>query len=175
MGQKRTPIEKIGKKERGLIASVQHALKNYTIFKEQKKQTETAFNMRIIDHLRQKPYELPFLSKNIPSSELCTHVFRPEGYLLNAQGHPLVTIECKRLIDDTAKTAKTRFKEGLGQSFIYRIKYKYVFFVLLDFTKEQHFVHSFGRGNTPSSAFSSWLRTENNIEIVSIPCKDVGK
>ena len=102
MGRQREKQIRIGKKKRKDVTSLVKKIKVYRVFRDMQRQRETAFNDRLMDHLRQDPHPLSVSNKKIPSAEFVGEQFRPEFYALRGK-HPLCCVECKRLTEKSAK------------------------------------------------------------------------
>lgn len=153
---------RIGKDERKLVDLLATKIKNYRIFPDQAKQREVKFNDRLMNHVRQNPSLRKITNQNIPTASFVKEQFRPEFYL-NHKSKPLCAVECKRLIE---RSAKARWKEGLSQATLYSLAYKAVILVLLDFTEDSRFYKAFKRKNSVENRFKKKLQMENEIHIV---------
>ncbi len=155
--------KRIGSCERILTNTLIKKIKGYRVFVRMKKQRETAFNDRLMDHLRQNPKPIEVSNRNIPSTYMVNETFRPEFYLSRKDTKHLCAVECKRL---TESNAKSRWKEGLSQSLLYSTIYKTVVLVFFDFTKGARYAKHFGPGNKTESRFATHLRKTMNIYII---------
>lgn len=164
MGRRREKQVRIGQREKKLVASLVKKIKNYRVFRDMGRQRETAFNDRLMDHLRQNPNPLDVSNKKIPAAEFVGEQFRPEFYV-EYHSRQLCCVECKRL---TENSAKARWKEGLSQALLYSAVYKAVVLVLFDFTKDSRYFKKFGPGNTVESRFAARLRRDYNIFICAV-------
>ncbi|MBI1935991.1 hypothetical protein HYS31_06130 [Candidatus Woesearchaeota archaeon] len=161
MGRTKEKQKRVGKKEDKQIRKLLKKIDNYKIFVDMKKDRETKFNARLMDHIKQGQDSLEVTNKNIPSAEFVGETFRPEFYL-GKVAHKTCAVECKRLID---KNAKTKWKEGLSQALLYSEVYKAVILVFFDYTKKSNYYEHFGRGNSIESRFRKKMR-DNNIHIL---------
>lgn len=165
MARRKNAQIRLGKLEQKEIERVRKALKKYKVFAENKKLGETQLNERLRDHLRQIHVDVEAKSAAIPSTKLVRETFRPDIYGLNSSEKPLWCIECKKL---TEQCAKARLKEGMAQAIIYTAKFKVVFLVLYDFTKDGRYAHAFGRGNSTETTLSKTLRDSLRINLIVI-------
>lgn len=155
---------RIGKREKRIVSSLVKKIRGYRVFRDMRKQRETSFNDRLMDHLRQNPNPLDASNKKIPAAEFVGEQFRPEFYVTHHR-RQLCCVECKRL---TENSAKSRWKEGLSQALLYSAVYKAVVLVLFDFTNDARYYKRFGPGNTVESRFAARLRRDFNIFITVV-------
>lgn len=164
MGRQRQKQIRIGRKEKKIVTVLVKKIKEYRVFREMGTQRETAFNDRLMDHLRQNSHPLDVSNKMIPSAEFVGEQFRPEFYIRRGN-RKFCCVECKRL---TENSSKSRWKEGLSQALLYSAVYKAIVLVLFDFTKDSRYSKKFGPGNTVESRFATKLRDDYNIFIAVV-------
>lgn len=158
----------LGPIEKKHIKKIQDKLFNYKIDKSKTKLGETEINKLIINYIDNSLKDVNFVANNIPSVDLFDEVFRPEAYL-KIKGDNTVCIECKKLSDKNKP--KARFKEGLSQAIIYRSYYKYVFLVLIDFTKGSKYKNKLSRKNKKEYKFIKKLLIDHRINTIIISPK----
>ena len=163
MGRKKDTRKRIGHREQGVLDRTIKHIRTFKVFWKNKKKGETRLNDYLIDHLRQAG--LPIENTSFLTATFLKETFRPDCFIAGASTYNLLAVECKKV---TNKTVKSRWKEGLAQCLLYTQKYKYVVFVLYDYTTTGFVTQAFGKGRKAETTFAKLLRKSLNIEIVSI-------
>lgn len=163
MGRKKETRKRIGHNEQAKVTAVLKGIRSFPLRKADLTKRETTLNKALLSHL--SGLGVAIGSKRIPVIQFLGERFFNDGYVAKSGAFPLCCIECKKMTDSNVKRV---WKEGLAQCLLYTTKYKYVFYVLYDFTTGGLAARGFGKGRKTESTLARWLREGERLDIVVI-------